>query len=163
MYPWALNDGSSPLRSLYRADEFARAVYVATGHKFTRHLVNTVFKIFDVDHDDQLSYKEFIGIMQDRLHRRSRVRAGSAGEGRGQQVRAGSVGVGGVSEEHQGCVNAFISPFTAAEVTEEVKPVISLRKRHGTVSMVTPDGSEPWSHWPNGSAARLCQSRCHFI
>uniref|UniRef100_A0A8C6WWG0 Mitochondrial calcium uptake family, member 3a n=1 Tax=Neogobius melanostomus TaxID=47308 RepID=A0A8C6WWG0_9GOBI len=34
-------------------DEFARAVYV----------------IFDVDHDDQLSYKEFIGIMKDRLHR----------------------------------------------------------------------------------------------
>ncbi|KAJ8383125.1 hypothetical protein SKAU_G00039030 [Synaphobranchus kaupii] len=53
-------------------DEFARAVYVATGHRFTRHLVNTVFKIFDVDHDDQLSYKEFIGIMQDRLHRGSR-------------------------------------------------------------------------------------------
>ncbi|KAJ8416504.1 hypothetical protein AAFF_G00357920 [Aldrovandia affinis] len=53
-------------------DEFARAVYVATGFKLTRHLVNTVFKIFDVDHDDRLSYKEFIGIMQDRLHRGSR-------------------------------------------------------------------------------------------
>lgn len=52
-------------------DEFARAVYVATGLKLTRHLVNTVFKIFDVDHDDQLSYKEFIGIMKDRLHRGS--------------------------------------------------------------------------------------------
>ncbi|XP_035283572.1 calcium uptake protein 3, mitochondrial-like isoform X3 [Anguilla anguilla] len=52
-------------------DEFARAVYVATGHRFTRHLVDTVFKIFDVDHDDQLSYKEFIGIMQDRLRRGS--------------------------------------------------------------------------------------------
>ena len=60
------------------ADEFARAVYVATGHEFTRHLVNTVFKIFDVDHDDKLSYKEFIGIMQDRLLRRSRVRARGA-------------------------------------------------------------------------------------
>ncbi|KAJ8410951.1 hypothetical protein AAFF_G00179860 [Aldrovandia affinis] len=54
-------------------DEFARAVYVATGLKLTRHLVNTVFKIFDVDHDDQLSYKEFIGIMKDRLHRGTRV------------------------------------------------------------------------------------------
>ncbi|XP_036407493.1 calcium uptake protein 3, mitochondrial isoform X2 [Megalops cyprinoides] len=53
-------------------DEFARAVYVATGLKLSRHLVNTVFKIFDVDHDDQLSYKEFIGIMRDRLHRGSR-------------------------------------------------------------------------------------------
>ncbi|XP_035274596.1 calcium uptake protein 3, mitochondrial isoform X13 [Anguilla anguilla] len=54
-------------------DEFARAVYVATGLKLTRHLVNTVFKIFDVDHDDQLSHKEFIGIMKDRLHRGTRV------------------------------------------------------------------------------------------
>ncbi|XP_057205856.1 calcium uptake protein 3, mitochondrial isoform X3 [Triplophysa rosa] len=52
-------------------DEFGRAVYVATGLKLSRHLVNTVFKIFDVDHDDQLSYKEFIGIMKDRLHRGS--------------------------------------------------------------------------------------------
>ncbi|XP_017562525.1 calcium uptake protein 3, mitochondrial isoform X3 [Pygocentrus nattereri] len=52
-------------------DEFARAVYVATGLKLSRHLVNIVFKIFDVDHDDQLSYKEFIGIMKDRLHRGS--------------------------------------------------------------------------------------------
>ncbi|XP_059845250.1 calcium uptake protein 3, mitochondrial isoform X3 [Hypanus sabinus] len=50
-------------------DEFKRAVYVATGLKLTSHLVNTVFKIFDVDKDDQLSYKEFIGVMKDRLHR----------------------------------------------------------------------------------------------
>ncbi|OCT99535.1 hypothetical protein XELAEV_18005317mg [Xenopus laevis] len=50
-------------------DEFKRAVYVATGLKLSPHLVNTVFKIFDVDKDDQLSYKEFIGIMKDRLHR----------------------------------------------------------------------------------------------
>ncbi|XP_067843113.1 calcium uptake protein 3, mitochondrial-like isoform X2 [Heptranchias perlo] len=50
-------------------DEFKRAVYVATGLKLSPHLVNTVFKIFDVDKDDQLSYKEFIGVMKDRLHR----------------------------------------------------------------------------------------------
>ena len=59
--------------SLY-ADEFKRAVYVATGVKLSPHLVNTVFKIFDVDRDDQLSYKEFIGIMKDRLNRGFRVR-----------------------------------------------------------------------------------------
>ncbi|KAF0037626.1 hypothetical protein F2P81_010500 [Scophthalmus maximus] len=57
-------------------DEFARAVYVATGLKLTRHLVHTIFKIFDVDHDDQLSYKEFIGIMKDRLHRGGRSSVG---------------------------------------------------------------------------------------
>ncbi|XP_048365640.1 calcium uptake protein 3, mitochondrial isoform X1 [Sphaerodactylus townsendi] len=50
-------------------DEFKRAVYVATSLKLSAHLVSTVFKIFDVDKDDQLSYKEFIGIMKDRLHR----------------------------------------------------------------------------------------------
>lgn len=55
-------------------DEFKRAVYVATGLKLSSHLVNTVFKIFDVDKDDQLSYKEFIGIMKDRLQRGFRVR-----------------------------------------------------------------------------------------
>ncbi|KAL2077147.1 hypothetical protein ACEWY4_026651 [Coilia grayii] len=52
-------------------DEFSRAVYVATGLKLSKHLVNTVFKIFDVDHDEQLSYKEFIGIMKDRRQRGS--------------------------------------------------------------------------------------------
>ncbi|XP_034037786.1 calcium uptake protein 3, mitochondrial-like [Thalassophryne amazonica] len=50
-------------------DEFTHAVYVATGVKLTGHLVNTVFKIFDEDHDDKLSYKEFIGVVKDRLHR----------------------------------------------------------------------------------------------
>ncbi|XP_030047294.1 calcium uptake protein 3, mitochondrial isoform X2 [Microcaecilia unicolor] len=54
-------------------DEFKRAVYVATGLKLSPHLVNTVFKIFDVDKDDQLSYKEFVGIMKDRLQRGFRV------------------------------------------------------------------------------------------
>ncbi|XP_072295996.1 calcium uptake protein 3, mitochondrial isoform X2 [Eucyclogobius newberryi] len=50
-------------------EEFTRAVYVATGVTLTRHLVNTVFKIFDEDHDDKLSYKEFLGVMKDRLQR----------------------------------------------------------------------------------------------
>ncbi|XP_067375151.1 calcium uptake protein 3, mitochondrial isoform X4 [Channa argus] len=50
-------------------EEFTRAVYVATGINLTRHLVNTVFKIFDEDHDDKLSHKEFIGVMKERLHR----------------------------------------------------------------------------------------------
>ncbi|CAN9514736.1 unnamed protein product [Ophioblennius macclurei] len=53
-------------------EEFSRAVYVATGIKLTRHLVNTVFRIFDEDRDGKLSHKEFIGIMKDRLHRGDR-------------------------------------------------------------------------------------------
>lgn len=56
------------------ADEFSRAVYVATGLRLSKQLVDTVFKIFDVDHDEQLSYKEFIGIMKDRRQRGSWVR-----------------------------------------------------------------------------------------
>ncbi|XP_055744474.1 calcium uptake protein 3, mitochondrial isoform X4 [Salvelinus fontinalis] len=55
-------------------DELARAVYVTTGLKLTKHLVNTVFHIFDEDRDGQLSYKEFIGVMKDRLHRRTAFR-----------------------------------------------------------------------------------------
>ncbi|KAM9377540.1 calcium uptake protein 3, mitochondrial [Pholidichthys leucotaenia] len=50
-------------------EEFTRAVYVATGIKLTHHLVNTVFRIFDEDHDGKLSHKEFMGIMKDRLQR----------------------------------------------------------------------------------------------
>lgn len=50
-------------------EEFTRAVYVATGVTLTRHVVNTVFNIFDEDHDDKLSYKEFLGVMKDRLQR----------------------------------------------------------------------------------------------
>ncbi|XP_065755971.1 calcium uptake protein 3, mitochondrial isoform X8 [Phocoena phocoena] len=64
----ALNMYNFASRSIGQ-DEFKRAVYVATGLRLSPHLVNTVFKIFDVDKDDQLSYKEFIGIMKDRLHR----------------------------------------------------------------------------------------------
>ncbi|XP_039872177.1 calcium uptake protein 3, mitochondrial isoform X2 [Simochromis diagramma] len=52
-------------------EEFARAVYVATGIKLTPHLVSTVFRIFDEDHDNKLSHREFVGVMKDRLHRRA--------------------------------------------------------------------------------------------
>uniref|UniRef100_A0A5F8GVT6 Mitochondrial calcium uptake family member 3 n=1 Tax=Monodelphis domestica TaxID=13616 RepID=A0A5F8GVT6_MONDO len=64
----ALNMYNFASRSIGQ-DEFKRAVYVATGLKLSPHLVSTIFKIFDVDKDDQLSYKEFIGIMKDRLRR----------------------------------------------------------------------------------------------
>ena len=67
------NINGLPLFCVIYLDELKRAVYVATGLKLSPHLVNTVFKIFDVDKDDQLSYKEFIGIMKDRLHRGFRV------------------------------------------------------------------------------------------
>ncbi|XP_035207067.1 calcium uptake protein 3, mitochondrial-like isoform X2 [Stegodyphus dumicola] len=50
-------------------EEFHRAVAICTGHSLDSNLVNAVFQIFDEDGDGQLSYKEFIAIMRDRLHR----------------------------------------------------------------------------------------------
>ncbi|KAL0275891.1 UNVERIFIED_CONTAM: hypothetical protein PYX00_003612 [Menopon gallinae] len=50
-------------------DEFHRAVKICTGKSLSRHLVHTVFAIFDEDGDGHLSYREFIAIMKDRLHR----------------------------------------------------------------------------------------------
>lgn len=50
-------------------DEFLRAVKICTGTSLSTHIIDTVFAIFDVDGDGQLSYKEFIAIMKDRLHR----------------------------------------------------------------------------------------------
>ncbi|KAI1693639.1 EF-hand domain pair domain-containing protein [Ditylenchus destructor] len=49
--------------------EFARAVKCSTGFQLDPHLVDTLFFIFDTNGDDKLSYPEFIGIMNDRLHR----------------------------------------------------------------------------------------------
>ncbi|XP_036672542.3 calcium uptake protein 3, mitochondrial isoform X8 [Drosophila suzukii] len=50
-------------------DEFSRAVKICTGYSLSPHLIDTVFAIFDADGDGLLSYKEFIAIMKDRLHR----------------------------------------------------------------------------------------------
>ncbi|XP_022909252.1 calcium uptake protein 3, mitochondrial isoform X1 [Onthophagus taurus] len=49
--------------------EFYRAVKICTGQSLSGHLVDTVFAIFDVDGDGLLSYREFLAIMKDRLHR----------------------------------------------------------------------------------------------
>ncbi|BFF89136.1 calcium uptake protein 3 mitochondrial [Drosophila madeirensis] len=50
-------------------EEFSRAVKICTGYSLSQHLIDTVFAIFDADGDGLLSYKEFIAIMKDRLHR----------------------------------------------------------------------------------------------
>jgi Ca2+-binding EF-hand superfamily protein len=54
-------------------DEFIRAVKICTGTSLSHHLVHIVFQIFDEDGDGQLSYREFIAIMKDRLHRGFKV------------------------------------------------------------------------------------------
>lgn len=58
-------------------EEFHRAVKICTGAELSPHIVDTVFKIFDDDGDGQLSYKEFIAIMRDRLHRGFKVSPGT--------------------------------------------------------------------------------------
>lgn len=55
------------------SDEFHRAVKICTGTSLSPHLVHTVFSIFDEDGDGLLSYREFIAIMKDRLHRGFKV------------------------------------------------------------------------------------------
>ncbi|KAG1667940.1 Calcium uptake protein 3, mitochondrial [Nymphon striatum] len=50
-------------------EEFQRVVKICTGHELDKNIVNTVFQTFDKDGDGYLSYKEFIAIMRDRLHR----------------------------------------------------------------------------------------------
>uniref|UniRef100_A0A914DMU6 EF-hand domain-containing protein n=1 Tax=Acrobeloides nanus TaxID=290746 RepID=A0A914DMU6_9BILA len=49
--------------------EFIRAVKCSTGHDLDPDLVDVLYKIFDTNNDDKLSYSEFIAIMNDRLHR----------------------------------------------------------------------------------------------
>jgi len=55
------------------SDEFHRAVKICTGTSLSKHLVHIVFAIFDEDGDGQLSYREFIAIMKDRLNRGFKV------------------------------------------------------------------------------------------
>ncbi|KAG9491989.1 hypothetical protein GDO78_000482 [Eleutherodactylus coqui] len=49
--------------------EFKRAVKVATGHELSDNVLDTVFKIFDLDGDNCLSHGEFLGVLKNRLHR----------------------------------------------------------------------------------------------
>nr|XP_036233506.1 calcium uptake protein 3, mitochondrial isoform X10 [Bactrocera oleae] len=53
--------------------EFSRAVKICTGFSLSKHLIDTVFAIFDDNGDGMLSYREFIAIMKDRVHRGFKV------------------------------------------------------------------------------------------
>ncbi|XP_061097815.1 calcium uptake protein 2, mitochondrial isoform X1 [Conger conger] len=53
--------------------EFKRAVKIATGNELSENVLDTVFKIFDLDGDNRLSHKEFIGVMNDRILRGLKV------------------------------------------------------------------------------------------
>ncbi|XP_036381010.1 calcium uptake protein 2, mitochondrial isoform X1 [Megalops cyprinoides] len=53
--------------------EFKRAVKIATGHELSENVLDTVFKIFDLDGDNCLSHREFIEVMNDRILRGLKV------------------------------------------------------------------------------------------
>uniref|UniRef100_A0A3Q3D9T4 Mitochondrial calcium uptake 2 n=1 Tax=Hippocampus comes TaxID=109280 RepID=A0A3Q3D9T4_HIPCM len=53
--------------------QFKRAVRIATGHDLSENVLDTVFKLFDMDGDHCLSHKEFIGVMKDRVLRGLKV------------------------------------------------------------------------------------------
>uniref|UniRef100_A0A8C5WNK5 Mitochondrial calcium uptake 2 n=1 Tax=Laticauda laticaudata TaxID=8630 RepID=A0A8C5WNK5_LATLA len=53
--------------------EFKRAVKVATGQELSDNVLDTIFKIFDLDGDNCLSYAEFLGVLKNRMHRGLRV------------------------------------------------------------------------------------------
>lgn len=72
------NCGLNPLRLIYLVDrgfllcfvaEFKRAVKVATGQELSNNVLDTVFKIFDLDGDECLSHGEFLGVLKNRMHR----------------------------------------------------------------------------------------------
>ncbi|XP_054902512.1 calcium uptake protein 2, mitochondrial [Poeciliopsis prolifica] len=54
-------------------DQFKRAVKIATGHELSENVLDTVFKLFDMDGDNRLSHKEFMGVMTDRMLRGLKV------------------------------------------------------------------------------------------
>ncbi|XP_066477326.1 calcium uptake protein 2, mitochondrial [Tiliqua scincoides] len=53
--------------------EFKRAVKVATGQELSDNILDTIFKIFDLDGDNCLSHAEFLGVLKNRMHRGLRV------------------------------------------------------------------------------------------
>ncbi|KAI7812588.1 calcium uptake protein 2 [Triplophysa rosa] len=64
-----INDANKPIGMA----QFKRAVKIATGHELSENVLDTVFKIFDLDGDNCLSHKEFLGVMKDRVLRGLRV------------------------------------------------------------------------------------------
>lgn len=52
-----------------RLVEFKRPVKVATGQELSDNILDTVFKIFDLDGDECLSHGEFLGVLKNTMHR----------------------------------------------------------------------------------------------
>ncbi|KAJ1355038.1 hypothetical protein KIN20_012158 [Parelaphostrongylus tenuis] len=70
-----LEEFSTAVRLYSNADipvsplEFSRAVQCTIGESLDPHLVSLIFRIFDANNDQTLSYPELLAVMNDRLHR----------------------------------------------------------------------------------------------
>lgn len=53
--------------------EFQRAVRISSGFELDPLIVEVIFQVFDENKDGQLSYKEFIAVLKDRLNRGLKV------------------------------------------------------------------------------------------
>ncbi|XP_044297507.1 calcium uptake protein 2, mitochondrial isoform X2 [Varanus komodoensis] len=53
--------------------DFKRAVKVVIGQELSENVLDTIFKIFDLDGDNCLSHAEFLGVLKNRMHRGLRV------------------------------------------------------------------------------------------
>ena len=49
--------------------EFQRAVKISSGFELDPRIVEVIYKVFDEDDDGNLSFKEFIAVLKDRLKR----------------------------------------------------------------------------------------------
>lgn len=54
-------------------EEFQRAVKISSGFALDPKIVEVIFNVFDENSDGQLSYKEFIAVLRDRLNRGLKV------------------------------------------------------------------------------------------
>ena len=54
--------------------EFQRAVKISSGFELDPQIVEVIYKVFDENDDGQLSYKEFIAVLKDRVKRGIKVR-----------------------------------------------------------------------------------------
>ncbi|GMT37144.1 hypothetical protein PFISCL1PPCAC_28441, partial [Pristionchus fissidentatus] len=54
--------------------EFARAVQCTCGRDWDDTVVDLIFAVFDANDDGKLSYREFLAVMNDRLHRGLKTR-----------------------------------------------------------------------------------------
>ncbi len=46
---------------------------ISSGFELDDQIVDVIFRVFDEDKDESLSYKEFIAVMKDRLRRNPKV------------------------------------------------------------------------------------------